>query len=300
MTSSDLALNLRTVESGSRTPRSHGWTGFIAAASVVISTCLAAPGRADEGVAYREIVNKHAHALITVKFLLRMESQYGKRENESEITGLMIEPNGLVLCANSKLGAPRRFGSVTPTDIKILVGDDIEGIPAKVLARDTELDLAWVQAKEPPQKPFAYVDIKKAATPEMGDDVYALRRMAKFFDRAPIVSDGQLAGQTKKPRELYVPTGMSVEAGQPIFTESGDFIGIVVLQLPEDEEIEANPMAFMSMGRDIGGGLILPAAQVIKATERAKLASADEEEADAPTSGKADGDATKSSSEGDE
>ncbi|RIK68975.1 MAG: hypothetical protein DCC65_02260 [Planctomycetota bacterium] len=272
---------------------------LILVCGLAVPACVVAPARADEGVAYRQIVEKHAPALVTIKFLLRMESQYGKRETESEITGLMIEPTGLVLCANSKLGAPRRFGSVTPTDIKILIGDDIEGIPAKVLARDTELDLAWVQAKEPPQKPFAHVDIKKGAVPEIGDDLYALRRMAKFFDRAPVVSDGKMSGHTKKPRELYVPSGVSVEAGQPIFTEDGTLIGIVVLQLPEDDEIEANPMAFMSMGRDIGGGLILPAAQVLKATERAKLATADEEEADAPASEPSDEDTEKSSDDGD-
>lgn len=268
-------------------PRPHLAVRFLLPAMIVSATTFGAarPLLADVSPIYQEIISKHAPALITVKFLLRMESQYGKRESESEITGIVIEPGGLVLCANSKLGAPRRFGSVTPTDIKILIGEDVEGLPAKVLARDTELDLAWVQLKEPPAKPLAYIDMKSSLTPGIGDKLFALRRMAKFFDRAPIVSHGHCSGQTKKPRELLVPSGLSLEAGQPIFSGSGALVGFVVLQLPEDEEIEANPMAFLSMGRDIGGGLILPAAQVVKATERAKLAAEDEEEADAPTSG---------------
>lgn len=247
-------------------------------AAIVLT--FAAPALADQQAdIYKTLLEEKAPTLVTVKFLLRMEGQFGKRESEAEITGIMIDPKGLVLCANSKLGAPRRFGSATPTDIKVLVGDDIEGMPAKLLARDTELDLAWVRVEEPGDKTFEFVDIKDPGEPAIGDRLYAPRRMAKFFDRTPVIADGRLAGRAKKPRDLLVPTGLSLDAGQPVFTEGGKLVGIVSLQLPEDEEFEANPMAFMSIGRDIGGGLILPTAQVNKATERAlEVAKEDDEE----------------------
>ncbi len=234
----------------------------------------------DEADVYRRLTESKSSALVTVKFLLRMEGQFGKRESETEITGIMIDAKGLILCANSKLGAPRRFGSATPTDIKVLIGDDIDGLPAKVLARDTELDLAWVQIKEPGEKTFEFMNLADPGEPKIGDRLYALRRMAKFFDRTPIISDGRLAGRAKKPRDLLVPAGLSLDAGQPVLTADGKLVGIVSLQLPEDEEFQANPMAFMSIGRDIGGGLILPTAQVAKATARALEAAKDEEEED--------------------
>lgn len=250
-------------------------------AAICLGVFFSPVGRADEiGDGIRHVSEKHAAALVTVKFLLRMESQYGKRETESEITGIMIDPKGLVLCANSKLGAPRRFGSVTPTDIKVLIGDDIDGLPARVMARDSELDLAWVQVKEPGDKTFDFLDLERAAAPQVGDRIFALRRMAKFFDRAPLVSEGRIAGRTKKPRELIIPTYMALDAGQPVFTERGEVAGIAVLQLPEDDEYEANPMAFAAMGRDLAGGLILPTAQVKKATERARLTDQDEDDSD--------------------
>lgn len=137
----------------------------------------------DEAAVYRRLTDSQSAALVTVKFLLRMEGQFGKRESETEITGIMIDAKGLILCANSKLGAPRRFGSATPTDIKVLIGDDIDGLPAKVLARDTELDLAWVQIKEPGEKTFEFMNMADPGEPQIGDRLYALRRMAKFFDR---------------------------------------------------------------------------------------------------------------------
>ncbi len=257
------------------------------AATVCLILVVSAGAAAEEPATFRKISKEHAPALVTVKFLLRMETQYGKRESENEITGIMIDPKGLVLCANSKLGGARRGGSVTPLDMKILIGDDIEGIPAKVLARDTELDLAWVKIKEPGDRDFASLDLKNAVMPQVGDTLLALRRMAKFFDRSPIVSGGRVAGHTKKPRELIIPAGMTLEAGQPVFSESGALVGVVVLQLPEDDEIEANPTAFMAMRQDILSGLVLPTSQIVKATERAKLSTEDDEEDD-----EADGDAS--------
>lgn len=271
--------------------------------AVVLAASM--PAIADEQAdIYRNLLNKDAPALVTVKFLLRMEGQFGKRESETEITGMMIGADGLILCANSKLGAPRRFGSATPTDIKVLIGDDIDGLPAKVLARDTELDLAWVRIKDPGDKKFEFVDINSESDPKVGDRLFALRRMAKFFDRTAIIADGRLAGRAKKPRDLLVPSGLSLDAGQPVFTADGKLVGIVSLQLPEDEEFEANPMAFMSIGRDISGGLILPTAQVAKATTRALESAKDDEEedpdADAAKNGGDKKDAKKSDKDDDD
>lgn len=265
---------------------------FIACAAACAAAWAGAPVRADVGDNYDRLIKEKAPALVTVKYLLRMEGQFGKRESESEITGIMIDPKGLVLCANSRLGAPRRWGTATPTDVKVLIGDDIEGLESEILARDTELDLAWVRIKEPGDRTFDYLDLNNAAEPKIGDPLFTVRRMAKFFDRAATASDGRLSGRTGKPRDLLIPAGgMNLEQGQPVFTADGALVGIVVLQLPEDEEMEANPMAFMSMRNDILAGLILPAAQVQKATQRAREIAAEEDEEEDETDGETKGEA---------
>jgi hypothetical protein len=246
----------------------------------VMALVLAASLSADEGVdLYGRLIEEKAPALVTVKFLLRLEGQFGKREVESEITGMMIDPKGMVLCANSRLGGGRRFGSARPTDIKILIGDDIEGIDATLIARDTELDLSWVRVKEPPAKPFAYIDLSASANARAGEALYTVRRMAKFFDRATTVTQGFLSGRTSKPRDLLIPGGgLNLEQGQPVFTAGGALVGVVVLQLPEDEEMQSNPMAVMAMRNDIVNGLILPASRVLEATDRARQSAAEDEE----------------------
>lgn len=230
--------------------------------------------RADEGAMLRDAATKFAAPFVTIKFVLKMEGQFGDRENETEATGVMIEPDGLVLASSSQLGTPRfmrQFGNARPTDLKVLIGDDTEGLPATVMARDTELDLAWVKLKEPSKKKLEYMDLTKSGKPQVGDSLVFLRRMGKYFDRAVTVGQFRVAGKTTKPRELIVPGGgASLEPGLPAFTSQGEVVGFVVLQLPDAEELESNFGAFAGLGRDIGSGLILPTADVIRATERAK------------------------------
>ena len=195
---------------------------------------------------------------------------------EEEITGVMIDPKGLVLCANTQLGGfasrwARWRGaggggiSVTPTEMKVLVGDDTEGVDAEFIARDTELDLAWVKIKEPADKPFDYLDLSKDAIPKIGQRVVVVQRMGKYFARAPVASEGRIGGLTTKPRDLYVLSGLAGGLGTPIYTVDGKILGVTVMQMPDLEELEGGLGGFSNSL----GGLILPAAQVVKATARA-------------------------------
>jgi len=248
--------------------------GRIISAAMILSVVSGALARAEGDALYSKLLAEKSPVLVTIKFVLKMQGQFGDRESEAEATGVMIDPSGLVLCGNSQLGMPafmRRFGTATPTDLKVLVGDDTEGLKATVLARDTELDLAWVKIKDPGDRKFAFLDLSQLHNPVLGERLFSLRRMAKYFDRATTMSEGRLSGRTRKPRELLVPSGdLSVEPGLPVFTADGHVVGVAVLQMPDDEEREGNPMAFIGVGRDISRGLILPAGEVARATLRAR------------------------------
>ena len=232
---------------------------------------------ADEsGVGYAELIKTKSPALVTVKFVLKM----GESERESEITALLIEANGLVLCSSMRLGGMFRMSnmSVTPTDLKVFVGDDTEGLEAKLVSRDSELDLAWVRIKDP-GKDLPFVDLSKSASPKPGDRLLSMKRLGKFFDRAVVVTDGRVSGQVKKPRALIVPSdGLGAEPGLPVFSSSGDVVGVVVLQMPDPEEMG---MSFMALARGGDAGImVLPAAQVAKATKRAMEAAEEEDDED--------------------
>jgi hypothetical protein len=96
--------------------------------------------------------------------------------------------------------------------------------------------------------------------------------MDKYFDRIAIISEGRIAGITRKPRELYVPTTGSVtDMGVPVFARTGEVVGIVVTQLPDAEENAADRMSMMSRMSGMGGmsTMILPVSEAAKATKRA-------------------------------
>ncbi|MDX2118070.1 MAG: serine protease [Planctomycetota bacterium] len=253
------------------------------AASILLcaagSPALAGPADAAAGE-YGSLLKRTSTTLVTVKFILKVSGQGMEDEKENETTGLMIEGDGLVLASNTQTGGinelmkqyVRQGYSIQPKDIKILVGDDNEGVDAKVIARDSELDLAWIKIQKAPEKPYEFIDLSKHATPSLGDRLLAVERMGKFFDRAPLVVEGRLGGIVSKPRSLYIPASDLVSTlGLPIFTAGGELVGISILQLPSAEESEEGGRSLVGRA---GGGTILPAAEVIAATERAKAAAA--------------------------
>ncbi|MEP0845320.1 MAG: trypsin-like peptidase domain-containing protein [Phycisphaerae bacterium] len=252
-------------------------------------TLAAAPRAAAEDAAdFAALLREKSPALVTIKFVLNvkmggMMSSMGESENEQEITGVLIEPDGLVLCSNTQLsgmaGMMRRMlGSMgeisaTPTDLKLLIGDDTEGAEAELVARDTDLDLAWIRLKSPPPSPLRCVNLADSKDAALGMPVYALKRMGKYFDRVVVLSEARVAGMTHKPRNLMVPSSALGAMGLPVYAADGKVVGVSVLQMPEPEGGDGNPMRMLSsLGsmEEMMTGMILPAQEVAKATRRAK------------------------------
>lgn len=234
---------------------------------------------------YERLLKMHAPALVTIKYVEKTQGSYGDFQGEKEITGVMIEPTGLVLCSNTQLGRSSRYwGRSVPTEIKILSGDDTEGLDAKFVARDTELDLAWLQIKEPGERKFPCLDLSSApgdpVRPKLGERLLTMGVMGKYFGKKVLVTEGYVAGRTSKPRELYVSRGeMDNDPGLPVFTPRGRLVGFECLQQPDADEVTGSRSDMTTRGH----GLILPVAAVAKATERAKevLAAEQAEEAGA-------------------
>ncbi len=274
----------------------HAALAHAALASTTHTAPSPAPRAPDETAAiYKRIADQVGPALVTVKFILKFEGggQFadmmgGDDGRETEMTGLMIEPGGLVLCSNFRMGGMAAImggGNANPTDIKILPGDETEGLKAKVLARDTDLDLCWVQIDDEKAKgkTFSHVDLKSSSTVTLGERLIAVQRKGKFFDHAMVVAEGRVGGLARKPRALVIPSGIAAELGMPIFNAEGKVIGIGVLQLPSREDMEGGDMGGMFEGFGGGGPVILPADDVAKATERGKAMPQKEPEAKAET-----------------
>lgn len=267
-------------------------TMFILAATVVFAGAAPlAPARLalragtpvpDETTAiYKKLLDTVGPALVTVKFVMKIDGgpmgEGGDGGRDVETTGLVMESSGLVLVSNAKMGglASRMGMSVNPTNIKVLVGDDTEGLRAKILARDSELDLCWIQmdddkAKAGGGKTFAAVDFAAGTSAALGDKIFVVERMGKFFDHALSVDEGRVGGATRKPRALLIPTGFGGSQremlGSPMFNSDGKVVGFNIVQIPDKEDMEGGE----SGGEGNSGILLLPAAEVVKATIRGK------------------------------
>jgi len=264
--------------------------GLLFAPAAYAQTAAAAvrpPVATQDGIA--KVIAERAAALVTVKFVLAVEGgPGGENELEAEAGGLMIDGTGLVLVSNLEMGGSpgRQRARAQAKNIKVLVGDDTEGVDAKLIGRDSELELAWVQIDTPADKAYAAVDLAKGATGKdaggagdagvvaivkVGDTLVGLDRMNKYYDRALVAFTTQVGGLTKKPRNLIIPAGGKIEwIGLPLFTVSGEFAGISVLQpIGADEE---DPSAMRNMGRTAGfdrGLKVMPAAEIAASTARA-------------------------------
>ncbi len=219
----------------------------------------------------RLIADKSA-VVCTVKFVLQTRYEDGDDyEQESEATGIVVDPSGMVLCSSSALEDWSFLDEDMPEtrakDLRILFGDDQEGVEAKIVARDRELDLVWLGLKNPDKRKHAHVELTKAVLPRPGERLFTLARLDKYFDRAAAVYEGRIAGIVQKPRLLLAPDiGFPGETGLPVFAPDGSFAGVLVAQMPERED-HANVDSGMFWNGM--GVFILPAEAVAKATARA-------------------------------
>jgi len=273
--------------------------GFWLGATWVILLLLA-PGtvRGGETSAFQKVLKEHSDAVVTIKLLLTLKGGFAGpdgQQMESEAAGIVIDPAGVILASSTEIGGLppalrsllSRVGemSMIPSDIKILVGDDPDGLEATIIARDSDLDLVWLRIKNPGDKSFPAMNLTDSASPRAGQKLLGLMHMDKYFDRTIVIEEFRVAGITTNPRRLYVP-GSQLGEGfcTPVFTLEGKFVGITVLQLPDIEVAPDNPFAAMSQMADIellSGGFILPADAISKATARALASEAQAESEEA-------------------
>ncbi|GJQ30549.1 MAG: hypothetical protein HBSAPP03_24330 [Phycisphaerae bacterium] len=241
------------------------------------------PTRA-QPTAYETIVQKHALAMVNIKFILKAQGQ----EEESEVPGVMIEKTGLVLASTIGLGEMQtRFGgmNITPTNIKILIGDDTQGVDAKMIARDGDLALGWFQIDAPDEKGYAAVDFAAGAMPAPGDALMVVSQLGKFFHRANVVTEGKVSCVTAKPRSVILPsiTLVASDFGVPVFDAQSRPVGLFSAVLPDKDELEGSTGGLEEMMKGIPGlKMIIPAAEIVSATARAKEEAA-RKKAEAPS-----------------
>ena len=234
----------------------------------------------DDRAAAREIVKNWQAAIVNVRVVLKMRVSVGGREMQSmdesvETVGTVIDPSGLTVLSlgalnpgammNKMMGGGgsgqerMEFGS-EPSDVKLRLPDGKE-LPARIVLRDEDLDLAFLRPTTKPDKPLVAINLADEGRPSLLDPVVVLSRLGRVGGWAPAASLQTIGAIIERPRTFYViETGAST-LGTPAFTSAGKVVGLLTMRSVQS----GRPGMFSMMGGAGALGLlpvILPAADV--------------------------------------
>lgn len=259
--------------------------GFAAALALVV----AVPTLAQAPATPHKALLAQAPSLLTVRYVLKVQTSGIERELDGETTCLLVSRDGWLLCSNNEMGSHvvaltqlMNRGELpglaaTPREIKVLLGSDAKGQSAKLVARDSDRDLAWLKLDAiPPGAVLEPLDLEAIASAEVGQPCYRLRRLDRFFGGAPMVESGVIGSVVDHPRHLLVAADLlGGHLGAPIFAADGRLLGVTITQLPGPEDRGALASSRGLPGQatkfdDMVGRMILPAAEVLRATRLAQ------------------------------
>jgi len=244
-------------------------------ALVVMAGLLAAPAMAldkEQTAQARKVFDANKNAVVFLSGVAQVEMSAGGQTMEREVNfqaiGSVINKSGMVVTTLSSIGTSgtQSMGGQTISikvkkhdQVKIVLDDGTE-VPADVVLKDADLDLAFITPRKDTEEyksaKWTSITLAKAAKVEVLDSVITIARMGKSFNLEPVVGSSEISGIVTKPRKFYIgPSRQSC----PVFNLEGQAIGItIVYKAPGDEA-----------SRTIA---ILPADDVLKIAEQAKTA----------------------------
>jgi len=266
--------------------------------SIFILACMSfwiTPSWGDEeAMAARNIISKWSDAVITVQITIEQRTvisgrQMNKTESKIEVGATIIDRSGLAVMSLSSTDPTGIFSDMFQggeedsfnfewkseiKNIKMFLGNGNE-VPAKIVLRDKDLDLAFIYPTEKLPGPVLALDLSESTKPEILDQIVTLERLGKAAGRIPSVSLSRIQAITKKPRTVYVPDimPMSGVTGSPAFSMDGKVIGIHLLGIIRSKNAQ------LGMGNMMGGmkgmGIvpgILPAQAIMEVAKQASEA----------------------------
>jgi hypothetical protein len=271
---------MRATKAGGAALRAGAWVAVLACLVLLLP---AAHGD-DVAVQGRQVVDKWQNTVVTVRLVIKMTMSMGdsgqeEGEHKADINGTVVDPSGLTVVSLSEVDPAemykRMMGGEGPdepgfnvesklSDVKLRFADGTE-VPAKVVLRDKDLDLAFVGPAEKLPKPVPAVDLAQSGAPQLLDPVASLNRLGDSGDWAIAPRIDRVQAILTKPRTVYVPQDID-ETGTPVFMLDGKIVGITLVRLPAP----GAPSTEMS---DYGGlAIILPAADVLEVAKQALAA----------------------------
>lgn len=205
---------------------------------------------------WTNLLQQNADCVTWVSVTMRVEISAGGRsmppqEQKLEAIGTIIANDGLTVLSLStvdpraKILSRLRTGSasvqVNYTEVLLLMPDGSE-VPAQILLKDNDLDLAYVlpTANEGNKgnfkaATFPFVSHKKGAfaPPKVLDAVVSMSKLNRNLYRQSTLRRGWVNAVIEKPRQYYVIE--NTNPGTPVFDKSGKWLGVVVYKIEQGQ-----------------------------------------------------------------
>ena len=242
----------------------------------------------------RSISGKYQDTVLTVKYVLKISSSFGAQlgipeEQKGDMSGSVIDPSGLLVVSNSELRGPASFLDmmdippgmegklnidVVPLDFKVVMPNGTE-VPAKLIAQDSDLDLAFLRLDSKEKIELKAIPLAKGVSPTIGEIVVALGRLSENLNREPLAYHAQVISLVNKPRKMFMVAGLG-NMGCPVFNLDGKALGIILMR---PTSVKRNPMMFMNASADPLElmPMVLPAEEILDAVSKLPPASPAEE-----------------------
>ena len=261
---------------------------------------LTVPAQADDvPAAVQALVAKQAPAIVTVRAVLKVTAKGAgaqTAESRAEMQGVVVDPSGLIMVSSlpfspakfmEMMGAPSDASdtapTITPTDFKVVFANEDKEYPAFLAATDPNLGLTFLRINDLAGRIPASVAFGKSVSPALGDPVYALSRLSKGYDYAPFYTTARVSGVITKPRAAVMLDGGISDMGLPVFSQTGDALGVltsVASGVKADAFNEANGMQMMMRlfgglsGGNHSGVFLVPASTVSAVIAQAQVRAA--------------------------
>ena len=235
-------------------------------------------------------MKKWQEAVVNVRVVLKTRMSMGGREMQAsddpvDTVGTVIDPSGLTVLSLGSLnpggmmsklmgsmggggnGQPSVEITTEPTEVKIRLANGRE-LPAKIVLRDEDLDLAFLRPTTKPETPLVSLDLTDAAKPALLDQVLVISRLGRVGGWTAGAAIYDVGAIIEKPRTFYVLADGGSVMGTPAFLTSGKVVGLLTLRQIEPGRAS---MASMLGGSESMGmlGVILPAADVLEIARQA-------------------------------
>ncbi len=225
-------------------------TLFIGALSLTSAGTLNAQNISDYRPIYKSMVEKHGNAIVTVKFVMAINSAGKEQRIEDRTQAVLVSRDGLLLVPDRAVsfdfsamsgGKQGEAGMVAKSsEFRVHLVDSEDWLPADLVTRDAALGLAWLRIRHSP-KNLPFVDLSLGGKPEPGMEFFTLLRTNDESGSVPLWRPGLIMGETRVPKLTYLVDGLPGLA----FDTAGKPLGYV------DVNFAAMASARSSMGLDM-------------------------------------------------